>query len=60
MFDDLDTLAKSFGRFCTETSPTTISTSQNRATVKFRSDVSHQGRGFQLKYTTGIYQFIHV
>ncbi|KAJ3659671.1 hypothetical protein Zmor_011346 [Zophobas morio] len=43
--------SKSLGRFCTS-HPSFIRSTSNSLTVRFRSDLSRNGRGFQLQYTT--------
>ncbi|KAH0809453.1 hypothetical protein GEV33_013339 [Tenebrio molitor] len=43
--------SKSLGKFCSS-NPNLIRSTSNTLTVKFRSDLSRTGRGFQLQYTT--------
>ncbi|XP_068906568.1 cubilin-like isoform X2 [Tenebrio molitor] len=43
--------SKSLGKFCSS-NPNLIRSTSNSLTVKFRSDLSRTGRGFQLQYTT--------
>ncbi|XP_066255144.1 cubilin [Euwallacea similis] len=50
VFDGPTTGSKSLGKYCTPQINFIISTS-NEMTLLFRSDVSFQGRGFQLKYS---------
>ncbi|XP_045482434.1 cubilin [Harmonia axyridis] len=65
VFDGSSAASKSLGRFCSLIHPTFIRTTQNNAYIRFKSDVSYQGRGFQLQYSTvcqknitGFYGFI--
>ncbi|XP_017783006.1 PREDICTED: cubilin-like [Nicrophorus vespilloides] len=54
IFDGIGTNAKSLGKYCTShiKMPAYIRSTSNHMTIKFRSDLSFQGRGFQIKYTT--------
>ena len=45
--------SKSLGRFCdSESGPRILETREHVLTIRFRSDRSHVGRGFQLQYNT--------
>ncbi|KAK9889124.1 hypothetical protein WA026_004393 [Henosepilachna vigintioctopunctata] len=52
MYDGKGISSKSLGRFCGPTHKPFILSTQNHVFVHFRSDVSYQGRGFQLQYST--------
>lgn len=52
VYDGKDLSSKSLGRFCSSHPPFLRSTS-NHMMIKFRADVSFQGRGFQIQYSTG-------
>lgn len=43
---------KILGKYCTIPNPPVMTTAGNKLSVFFRSDVSVQGRGFQLQYST--------
>ncbi|XP_030748736.1 cubilin-like [Sitophilus oryzae] len=51
LLDGGDINSKSLGRFCTPQIKPVVS-SGNRMLVKFRSDISYEGRGFHLQYST--------
>lgn len=60
VFDGSDTVAsKSLGRFCTSAHPALIRSSTNHVAIKFRSDISVQGRGFLLQYSTVCGNTVH-
>lgn len=53
IFDGRDSSGESFGRFCTqENVPLRIETVGNNAFIRMKSDISNQGRGFNLRYNT--------
>lgn len=52
IFDGSDASAKSYGKFCSSDShPMHLLTTGNHALLRMRSDDSHAGRGFFLKYS---------
>ncbi|KAL3290304.1 hypothetical protein HHI36_023648 [Cryptolaemus montrouzieri] len=52
LFDGSEVTAKSLGRYCSPSHSPVIISTQNHVYVHFRSDISYQGRGFQLQYST--------
>lgn len=53
IFNGRDSSGESFGRFCTpENYPLRIDTTGNDAFIRMKTDVSNQGRGFNLRYNT--------
>lgn len=53
IYDGPTVKSPSLGRYCSSNHPLTITSTGNTFTVKFRSDISRQGRGFHLKFATG-------
>lgn len=53
VFDGYEASASSLGRYCSsESHPTFLETTGNHALLRMRSDDSHSGRGFNIKYST--------
>lgn len=50
-FENVDIGKRSLGKYCA-THPTFVASSGNKMTVLFHSDVSMEGRGFHLQYTS--------
>lgn len=53
IFDGPNSNSTSLGRFCGSKVPHTITSSQNKAYMTFKSDASVQRKGFKAHYSTG-------
>jgi len=53
-FDGGNTASKLLGTYCSDSHSTLVHSSTNQMYIKFRSSGFSKGRGFSLKYATGL------
>lgn len=59
IFDGRSSAAKSLGKYCTiNLVPVPILSSSNEIFIRMVSDINNQGRGFDLKFTTGNFDWL--
>jgi len=56
IFDGGNAASKLLGTYCSSSRSALIQSSTNQMYIKFRSSGLSRGRGFSLKYTTGLYK----